>query len=57
MMEERSDSVLDLRLRGRWFQPHGRHCVVSLSKILYPLLSTGSTQEAFPMTKKLLIGM
>ena len=25
--------------------PHLRHCVVSLSKTFYPLLSTGSTQE------------
>ena len=25
--------------------PDPRHCVVSLSKALYPLLSTGSTQE------------
>ena len=29
-----------------------RHCVVSLSKSLYPLLSTGSTQD--DMTEKLL---
>ena len=27
------------------FKTHCRHCVVSLSKILYPLLSTGSSQE------------
>ena len=27
------------------FEPHQRHCVVSLSKTLYLLLSTGSTQE------------
>ena len=23
--------VLDSRLKGRWFEPHRRHCVVSLS--------------------------
>ena len=27
------------------FKLHRRHCFVSLSKTLYPLLSTGSTQE------------
>ena len=37
--------MLDLRLRGCGFEPHQRHCVVHLSKTLYPLLSTGSTQE------------
>ena len=26
-----SGKVLDLRLRGRRFEPHQRHCVVSLS--------------------------
>ena len=28
-----------------WFKTHQRHGIVSLSKTLYPLLSTGSTQE------------
>ena len=28
-----------------------RHCVVSLSKTLYPLFSTGSTQEDREMSK------
>ena len=36
-----SGRVLD----GCGFEPHWRHCGVSLSKALYPLLSTGSTQE------------
>ena len=40
-----SDRVHDPRLRGCGFEPHRRHCIVSLSKTLYPLLSTGSTQE------------
>ena len=31
--------------KGREFETHQRYCVVSLSKTLYPLLSTGSTQE------------
>ena len=40
-----SGRVLDSRLRGRGFEPHWRHCVVSLSKTHLSLLSTGSTQE------------
>ena len=37
--------VHDLRLSGLWFEIHQRHCVMSWSKKLYPLLSTDSTQE------------
>ena len=33
------------RLRGHWFKTQQRHCILSLSKTLYPLFSTGSTQE------------
>ena len=45
--------VLDLRPRGRGFEPHWRHCVVSLSKTHLSLLSTGSTQEdSFHITEK-----
>ena len=40
-----SGRVLDLRSRDWGFEPHRRHCVVSLSKTLCPLLSTGLTQE------------
>ena len=40
-----SGRVLDLRPRGWLLEPQQRHCVVSLSKTLYPLLSTGLTQE------------
>ena len=43
-----SDSIaLDWGSKGCWFMLHRRrsHWVVSLSKTLYPLLSTGSTQE------------
>ena len=39
-----SGRVQDSRLRGCGFEPHQRYCIVSLSKKLYPLLSTGSTQ-------------
>ena len=50
-----SGRVLDSRLRGRGFEPHLRHCVVSLSKTHLSLLSTGSTQEDSPdITEKLL---
>ena len=37
--------VLDSTPRGGGFEPHQRHCVVSLSKTHLSLLSTGSTQE------------
>ena len=31
--------VFDSRSRGCGFEPHRRHCVVSLNKTLYPLLN------------------
>ena len=40
-----SGRVLDSGSRVCGFEPHRRKCVVSLIKTLYPLLSTGSTQE------------
>ena len=40
-----SGRELDSRLRGSMFESHRRHCIVTLSKTLYPLLSTGSTLE------------
>ena len=40
-----SGRVLDSRPRGHGFEPHQRHCVMSLSKIHVSLLRTGSTQE------------
>ena len=40
-----SGRVLDSRPRGRRFQYHQPHCVVSLNKTHLLLLSTGSTQE------------
>ena len=39
-----SGRVIDSGSRGYGFEPHRRHCVLSLSKTLYPSLSTGSTQ-------------
>ena len=35
--------MVDLGSKGREFESHWRHCVVSLT--LYPLLSAGLTQE------------
>ena len=40
-----SGRVLDLRSKGCWFETHRKRCIVSFSKTLYPLLSTGSTQK------------
>ena len=40
-----SGRVLDLRRRGREFELHRCHCVLSLSKTHLSLLNTGSTQE------------
>ena len=53
-----SGRVLDWRLRGCGFEPHQKHCVMSLSKTLYSQLSTGLTNEDLSdMTEKLLTGM
>ena len=49
-----------LRLKGGWFEIHRRHCIVSFSKPLFPLLRIGSTQEerkSFQHDLKLLTGM
>ena len=46
--QERSGPVVECSTqdqRGRGFEPHRRHCVVSLSKTHLSLLSTGSTQK------------
>ena len=40
-----SGRVFGSRLRGCSFVPYPRHCIVYMSKTLYSLLSTGSTQE------------
>ena len=40
-----SGRALDLRSKGHWFETRRRHFVVSLSKTLYPLLSTGLIQK------------
>ena len=46
-----SGRVLDSRLRGRGFQPHRRHRVVSLSKNINP-----SLELVQPITERLLMG-
>ena len=49
--------VLDLRLRGRGFEPHRRHCVVSLSKNINPSLVLVLTRKTRPfITESLLMG-
>ena len=40
-----SGRVLNLRSKGRLFKPRQRHCVVSLSRTHYSLLSTVSMQK------------
>ena len=37
--------VIDLESKYHEFETHQRHCAMSLSKTLCPLLSTGSTRE------------
>ena len=43
-----SGRVLDLKLKSCWFETQIRHCFLSLSKMLYPLLSTGSEVRNCP---------
>ena len=48
---ERSGSigrVLDMGSKSSKFKTHRRHCVVFLSKTIYPLICTGSRQESVP---------
>ena len=41
LMRSSVGRVLDLGSKSHEFETHQGHCVVSLSKTLYPLLSTG----------------
>ena len=53
--EERSGSVgrmFGLESKGREFETHRRHCVVPLSKTLYPLLIAGSTPRGRQKTPR-----
>ena len=52
-----SGRVLDLRPKGRGFEPHRRHCVVSLSKNINPSLVLFQPGKTCPfITERLLMG-
>ena len=52
-----SGRVLDLRPKGRGFEAHRRHCVVSLSKNINPSLVLVQPTKAHPyITERLLMG-
>ena len=52
-----SGRVLDSRPRGRGFEPHRRHCVVSLSKNINPSLILVQPRKTRPfITERLLMG-
>ena len=56
---ERSGSVgrmLDSGSNGHELETHWRHCVVSLSKTLYPLLQHEKTGNCPDITEKCLLG-
>ena len=52
-----SGRVLDSRPKGRRFEPHRRHCVVSLSKNINPSLVLVQPRKTRPfITERLLMG-
>ena len=52
-----SGRVLDLRPKGRGFESHRRHCVVSLGKNIYPSLVLVERRKTRPfITERFLIG-
>ena len=52
-----SGRVLDLRPKGRGFEPHRGHCVVSLSKNINPRLILVQPRKTRPfITERLLMG-
>ena len=52
-----SGRVLNSRLKGRGFEPHRRHCVVSLSKNINPSLVLVQPRKSRPfITERLLMG-
>ena len=52
-----SGRVLDSRSRGRGFEPHRRHCVVSLSKNIDPSLVLVQPRKTRPfVNERLLMG-
>ena len=49
--------MLDSRPKGRGFEPHRRHCVVSLSKNINPSLELVQPRKTRPfITERLLMG-
>ena len=52
-----SGRVLDSRPRGRWFEPHQRHCGMPLSKNINPSLVLVQPRKTRPfLTERLLMG-
>ena len=51
-----SGRVLDSRPKGRGFEPHWRHCVVSLSKNINPSLVLVQPRKTPFITERLLMG-
>ena len=52
-----SGRALDSRTRGRGFEPHRRHCIVSLSKNINPSLVLVQPRKTRPfITERLLMG-
>ena len=52
-----SGRVLDSRPKGRGFEPHQRHYVVSLSKNINPSLELVQPRKTYPyITERLLMG-
>ena len=52
-----SGRMLDLRLRGLGFEPHRRHCIVSLRKNINPSLVLVQTRKTHPyISERLLMG-
>ena len=52
-----SGRVLDSRPKGRGYEPPWRHCVVSLSKNIYPSLVLVQPRKIRPyITERLLMG-
>ena len=52
-----SGRVLDLRPKGRGFEPHRCHCIVSLSKNINPCLVLVQPRKTCPyITERLLVG-
>ena len=50
-----SGRVLDSRLRGRGFESHRRHCVVSLSKNINPSLVLVQPRKTRPFITEILL--